>query len=211
MLMNKTMSWVGGGGAKERVLDPSPSPVPVSVLGASTGQVGVPQEEVLDSSPSFSPLSGSVLSVEPSSGVSGDGVDSGDDTPASLVDSRPVRSKIPVKDGRSGSGGVGMGELHPPLVSREETASLVQKLKATLPSSTDDLVGLGRVVDSSQPSPPFAVPLPPRVSSRSSGSGMALHTSSRSRSRSGDERPPLSPDPHRSRRHTSSSSAATRR
>ena len=68
----------------------------------------MPQEEVLDSSPSFSPLSGSVLSVEPSSGVSGDGVDSGDDTLASLVDSRPVRSKIPVKVGRSGSGGGGV-------------------------------------------------------------------------------------------------------
>ena len=195
-----------GGGAEEGVLDPSPSPGSVSVLGASTSKVGVPQEEVLDSSLSFSPLSGSVLSIESSSGVSGDRVDSGDDAPASLVDSRPVRSKIPVKVGRSGLGG-----LHPPLVSREETAGLVQKLKATLPSSTDDLVGSGRVGDSAQPSPPFAVPLPPRVSSRSFGSGMALRPSSRSRSRSGDERPPLSPDPHRSRRRALSPSPARRR
>ena len=89
----------GGGGAEERVLDPSPSQVSVSVLGASTGQVGVPQEEVLESSPSFSPLSGPVSSVKPS-GVSED-VDSGDDASASLVDSRPLRSKIPVKVGRS--------------------------------------------------------------------------------------------------------------
>ena len=53
----------GGGGAEERVLDPFHSQVSTSVLGASTSQVGVPQEEVLESSPSFSPLSGSFLSV----------------------------------------------------------------------------------------------------------------------------------------------------
>ena len=182
------------GGAEERVLDPSPSPVSVSVSGASTGQVGVPQEEVLVSSPSFSPLSGSVLS------------DSGDDAPASLVDARPVRSKIPVKVGRSGSGG-----LHPPLVSREETVGMVERLKAALPSSTDDLVVSGQAGSSPQPSHGFTVPLPPRVSSRSSGSGMALRPSSRSRSRSGDERAPLSPDPHRSRRRAPSPSPARRR
>ena len=138
------------------------------------------QEEVLVSSPSFSPLSGSVSSVTPS-GVSED-VDSGDDASASVVDSRPLRSKIPVKVGRGVS-----GDLLPPLVSREETASMVQKLRSALPSSTDDLVASS--------SRPFAAPLPPRVSTRS-GSGMALRLSSRSRSRSGDERPPLSPDPH---------------
>ena len=87
--------------------------------------------------------------------------------------------------------------------------AMVQTLKAALPSSADDL-GSGRVGDSSQPSPPFSVPLPPRVSTRS-GSGMALRATSRSRSRSGDERPPLSPDPHRSRRRTSSPSPARRR
>ena len=180
------------GGAEERVLDPSPSD---SVLGASTGQAGVSQEEMMESSPTFSPLSGSVLSVTPSSGGSDVGVDSGDDAPASVVESGPLRSKIPVKVGRSVSGG-----LHPPLVSREETAHLVQKLKASLPSSKDDL-------DDSA----FVVPLPPRVSSRSSGSGMALRPSSRSRSRSGDERAPLSPDPHRSRRRAPSPSPARRR
>ena len=177
------------GGAEERVLDPSPSHC---VLGASTGQAGESQEEVMESSPSFSPLSGSV--TPSSESVSEVGVDSGDDAPSS-VDSGPLRSKIPVKVGRSVSGG-----LHPPLVSREETAHLVQKLKASLPSSKDDLGGSD-----------FVVPLPPRVSSRSSGSGMALRPSSRSRSRSGDERPPLSPDPHRSRRRAPSPSPARRR
>ena len=178
----------------------------MSVLGASTGQVGVPQEEVLESSPSFSPLSGSVLSVEPSSGASGDGVDSGDDALASVVDSRPLRSRILVKVGR-----VVSGELLPPLASREETASMIEKLKAALPSSTDDLVNSGQVGGSSQLAHSFAIPLPPRVSSRSSGSGMALRPSSCSRSHSGDERPPLSPDPHRSRRRASSPSPARRR
>ena len=178
----------GSGGAEERVLDSSASQFSVIILETSTDQVGVPQEEVLESSPTFSPLSGSVLSVTPSSGVSEVGVDSGDDAPASVVDSGPLRSKIPVKVGRSVSGG-----LHPPLVSREETANMVQKLKASLPSSTDDLVASGQAGGSSQLSHAFAVPLPPRVSSRSSGSGMALRTSSRSRSRPGDERTPLSP------------------
>ena len=153
------------------LLDPSPS------------QVSVAQVEVLESSPSFSPLSGSVLSVTPSSGVSKDGVDSGDNAPASLV----------AKVGRSVS-----GELHPPLVSREETTSMVQKLKAALPSSTDDLVASGQVGGSFQPSHAFAIPLLPRVSSQSSGSGMALRTSSHSQSCSGDERPHFSPDPQRS-------------
>ena len=124
--------------------------------------------------------------------------------PASLVDSRPLRSRIPVKVGRSGVS----GELLPPLMSREDTACMVQKLKAALPSSTDDLVASGQVGGSSQPSPAFAVPLPPWVSSRS---GMALRTSSRSRSRSGDERSPLSPESHRSRRRASSPSPARRR
>ena len=183
------------GGAEERVLDPSPSQVSGSVLGASTGQVGVPQEEVQESSPTFSPLSGSVSSVTPSSGVSEVGVDSGDDAPASVVDSGPLRSKIPVKVGRSVSRG-----LNRPLVSREEAANLVQKLKASLPSSKDNLAVSA-----------FVVPLPPRVSSRSSGSGMALRRSSRSRSRSSDERAPLSPDPHRSRRRAPSPSPARRR
>ena len=93
-------------------------------------------------------------------------------------DSRPVWSRIPVKVTRSSS-----GELLPPLVSREETVAMVQKLKAALPSSADDLVCSGRVGDSSPPSPPFPVPLPPRVSTRS-GSGMALCPSSRSQLRS---------------------------
>ena len=65
---------MGRGGAEERVLDPSPSD---SALGASTGQAGVSQKEVMESSPTFSPLSGSVLSVTPSSGGSDVGVDSG--------------------------------------------------------------------------------------------------------------------------------------
>ena len=91
-------------GAEERVLDPSPSN---SVLGASTGQAGESQEEVMESSPTFSLLSGSVLSVTPSLGGSDVGVDSGDDAPASGVDTGPLRSKIPVKVGRSVSGGGG--------------------------------------------------------------------------------------------------------
>ena len=61
----------------------------------------------MESSPTFSPLSGSVLSVTPSSGGSDVGVDSGDDAPASGVDTGPLRSKIPVKVGRSVSGGGG--------------------------------------------------------------------------------------------------------
>ena len=48
---------------------------------------------------------------------------------------------------------------------------MVQKLKASLPSSMDDFGASA-----------FVPPLPPRVSSRSSGSGMALRPSSRSRS-----------------------------
>ena len=47
------------------------------VLGASTGQAGESQEEVMESSPSFSPLSGSV--TPSSESVSEVGVDSGDD------------------------------------------------------------------------------------------------------------------------------------
>ena len=43
----------GSGGVGERVLDPSPSD---SVLGASTGQAGEPQEEVMESPPTFSPI-----------------------------------------------------------------------------------------------------------------------------------------------------------
>ena len=147
-----------------------------------------------------------LVSDTPSSGVSEDVVGSGDDGPASLVDSRPLRSRIPVKVARSGVS----GELLPPLVSREDAACMVQKLKAALPSSNDELVASGRVGGSSQPSRPFAVPLPPRVGTRS-GSGMALRTSSRSRSRSGDERPPLSPDPHRSSRRRPSSPCPARR
>ena len=127
---------------------------------------------------------------------------SGNDGQASVVDSRPLRSRVPVKVGRSGV----PGELLPPLVSMEDTACMVQKLKAALPSSTDDLVASGRV-GGSQPLRTFAGPLPPRVRTRS-GSGMELRTSSRSRSRSGDERSPHSPDPHRSRRRASSPSPA---
>ena len=190
------------GGAGERVLDPSPSD---TVVGASTGQTGESQEMVMDSSPTFSPLSGSVSSETPASGGSCVVGSAGDSSASSNSDSRPVRSRIPVKVTRGGS-----GELLPPLVSREETVAMVQKLKAALPSSADDLVP-ERVGDSSQSSPPFTAPLPPRVSSRSSGSGMALRPSSRSRSRSGDERPPLSPDPHRSRRRAPSPSPARRR
>ena len=67
----------------------------------------------------------------------------------------------------------------------------------------DDLVAYGQVGSSSQHTRPFAVPLSPRVSTRS-GSGMACRKSCRSQSRSGDERPPLHPDSHRSSRHRSS-------
>ena len=49
------MFWVG---AEERVLDPSPSQCSASMLEASAGQSGGPQEEVLESCPSFSPLLG---------------------------------------------------------------------------------------------------------------------------------------------------------
>ena len=213
---------MGRGGAEEGVLDPSPSqgsvcvsgglrrgfwiPLPATVLGASTGQAGVSQEEVMESSPTFSPLSGSVLRESPASGDSCVVGSAGDSSASSNSDSRPVRSRIPLKVTRRGS-----GELLPPLVSREETVAMVQKLKAALPSSADDLACSERLGDSSQPSPPFTVPLPPWVSSRSSCSGMALRPSSRSRSRSGDERPPLSPDPHRSRRRAPSPSPARRR
>ena len=158
----------------------------------------MPQEEVLDSSPSFSPLSGSVL---PSSGGS---VGVAGDSSASLgvdKDSRVLRSRIPVKAGRAG----GSVDSQPPLVSPEEKAHMVQRLKAALPSSTDDLV------QGTQPPRSFAVPLSPRVSSRS-GPGMALRASSRSLSRSGYERPPLSSDSHRSsRRRAASPSPAKHR
>ena len=123
----------GSGGVGERVLDPSPSD---SVLGASTGQAGESQEEVMESSPTFSPLSGSVLSDTPALGDSCVVGSAGDGSASSNSDSRPMRSRIPVKVMRSGP-----GELLPPLVSREETAAMVQKLKAALPSSADDLVG----------------------------------------------------------------------
>ena len=43
------------------------------------------------------------------------------------------------------------------------------------------------------------------------GSGIALRTSSRSWSRSGDERPPLNPDSHRSSRRRASSPSPARR
>ena len=159
----------------------------------------------MESSPTFSPLSGTVLSETPTSGDSCVMGSAGDGSASLNSDSRPLRSRIPVKVTRSGS-----GELLPPLVSREKTTAMVQKMKAALPSSAEDLVCSGRVGDSSKPSPPFAVPLPPRVSTRS-GSGLALPAASRSRSHSGDERPPLSPDPHRSRRRASSPSPARRR
>ena len=85
----------GSGGVGERVLDPSPSD---GVLRASTGQVGVPQGEVLDSSPSFSPLSRTESCGTPSSDVSCDVECSAGDGLASLIsDSRPLRSRIPVK------------------------------------------------------------------------------------------------------------------
>ena len=169
-------------GSEERVLDPSPSPQFSDDGVLETSAIsGVPQEEVLDSSPSFSPLSGSVLSSPPSSGGS---VGVAGDSSASLggeKDSKVLRSRIPVKAGRAG----GSMDSQPPLVSPEE--------KAALPSSTDDLA------EGTQPPRSFTVPLPPRVSSRS-GPGMVLRASSRSRSHSGDERPPLSPDSHRSSR-----------
>ena len=107
-------------------------------------------------------------------------VGSGDGALASLGDSRPVRAKIPVKNACSAS-----EELLPPLVSREDTVSMVQKLKASLPSSMDDLVVSWQVGSFFQPSHGFTVPLPPRVSSRSSGWGMALRPSSGSQSRPG--------------------------
>ena len=175
-------------GAEKRVLDPSPTQ---GLSGDGVLEVPAmvaPQEEVLDSSPSFSPLSESVLSLPPSLGGS---VGVAGDSSASLggeKDSRVLRSRISVKAGRAG----GSMDL-PPLVSPEEKARMVQRLKAALLSSTDDLV------EGTQPSHSFAVPLPPRVRSRS-GLGMALHASSCSRSRSGDERPPLSQDSHRSSR-----------
>ena len=42
-----------------------------------------------------------------------------------------------------------VGDLQPPLVSPEETAIMVQQLKASLPVSTDDLGASGRVGGSS--------------------------------------------------------------
>ena len=186
------------GGVGERVLDPSPGD---SVLEASTGQSGGPQEEVLESSPSFSPLSGTVSGGAPSSGASSQLDDSAGDSSASLVlESRPLRSRIPVKVSS-------VGDVQPPLVSSEETALMVQHLKASLPKSTDDLAS--RQVGSSQRSR-FTVPLPPRVST-CSGSGTARRPSSRSRSRSGDERPPPSPDSSRSSRRRASSPSPARR
>ena len=53
-----------------------------------------------------------------------------------------------------------VGDLQPPLVSPEETAIMVQQLKASLPVSTDDLGASGRVGGSSQCLRPFAIPLP---------------------------------------------------
>ena len=72
----------GSGGVRERVLDPSPSD---SVLGASTGQAGVPQEEVQDSSPSLSPLSGTESCGTPSWGVSCHVECSAGDSSASII------------------------------------------------------------------------------------------------------------------------------
>ena len=171
-------------GSEERVLDPSPSQQLSgdSVLEASA-MAGVPQEEILDSSPSFSPLSGSVLSLRPSSGGSVGVVGVAGDSSALLgveKDSRVLRSRIPVNAGRAG----GSVDSQPPLVSPEEKARMVQRFKGALPSSTDDLV------EGTQPRRSFAVPLPPWVSSRS-GPGMALRASSCFRSRSRDERTPI--------------------
>ena len=104
-------------------------------------------------------------------------------------DSKVLRSRIPVKAGHA----AGSMDSQSPLVSPEEKARMVQRLKAALPSSTDDLA------EGTQPPRSFTVPLPPQVSSRS-GPEMVLPASSRSRSRSGDKRPPLSPDSHRSSR-----------
>ena len=92
---------MGLGGVEERVLDPSPSD---SVLGASTGQAGEPQEEVMESSPTFSPVSGSVLSETPTSGDSCVVGSAGDGSASLNSDSRRLRSRIPVKVTRSGSG-----------------------------------------------------------------------------------------------------------
>ena len=63
------------------------------VLEASASQAGVSQVKGLQSSPSFSPLSGSVLSVTPSSAVS----EEVDGSASVVSDSRPLRSRIPVK------------------------------------------------------------------------------------------------------------------
>ena len=109
----------------------------------------MPQEEVLDSSPSFSPSSGVSCDVQCSAG----------DGSASLIsDSRPLRSRIPVKHAR-------VGDLQLPLVSLEETALMMQHLKGSLPMSMDDPTS-GRI-GSSQRSRPFTLPLPPWVSTRS--------------------------------------------
>ena len=106
----------------ERVLDPYPTD---GVLEASAGQSGVPQEEVLESSHSFSDSC-----VTPSSGVSGVLEGSAGDGSASLgLDSRPLRSRIPVKISRVGAS----GDCQPPLVSPEQTALMVQQLKVSLP------------------------------------------------------------------------------
>ena len=105
----------------------------------------------------------------------------GDGLPSLRSDSRPLRSRIPVR------------------ISRvvEEMALMVQQLKQSLSVSTNDLGASAWVGGLSQHSHCLAVPLPPGVSTWS-GSGMALCTSSRSRSRFGDEKPPLSLDSYRS-------------
>ena len=108
----QSMCVSGSGGVGERVLDPSPSD---SVLGASTGQAGESQEEVMESSPTFSPLSGSVLSETPTSGDSCIVGSAGDGSASLNSDSRPLRSRIPVKVTRGGS-----GELLPHLCPRRK-------------------------------------------------------------------------------------------
>ena len=126
--------------AEEKVLDTSPSHLlPGDCVLEASAMAGVPQEEVLDSSPSFSPLSGTVLSSTPSPGVTV-GVDgaAGDGSASLVADSRVLRSRILVKVGRAG----GSGDSQPTRVSLEETARMVQKLKATLRSSTDDIAGV---------------------------------------------------------------------
>ena len=109
-------------------------------------------------------------------------------------------SRIPVKIPRLGASGD--SQLNPPTCVTGGDGTYDAAVEA-VSFDDDDLVAYGQAGSSSQHTCPFAVPLSPRVSTRS-GSGMACRKSCRSQSRSGDERPPLHPDSHRSSRHRSS-------